>query len=99
MHIVFIAPRVGMNINSEQFNFFEYINEGSTISMAVDQAVYRVINDNWWWWTFFGQSHDDFASPILYENGDALRLTCGNGNYENSKSLNNERSKFDFSQT
>lgn len=27
MHIVFIAPRVGMNINSEQFNFFEYINE------------------------------------------------------------------------
>jgi len=65
--------------------FFKAINNGLSISDAVNQATEWVKGENWWWWTFFGQFNDDFKNPILYKKGDSLKTDCGNGNYDNDK--------------
>ncbi len=65
-------------------NFFELVNSGKTIPDAIKQATEKVKSDNWRYWNTFGKKHDDFDNPIIYKKGDSLKLSCGNGNYENS---------------
>ncbi len=76
-------------------NFFESLNNGTSIPEAVNQATQWVKNENWWWWTFFGQFADDFNNPVLYKNGDSLKLDCGDGNYDDDKKKSNVAKIFD----